>query len=112
MDILVTVIYVLILIVFSLIVFAVLQVKLAGMNIKDFWDFIQAAQVLDSLYRVNKSYEKMSRKEQIVFLMEAEKIFSAFDKVPNALWEDEYQKYTQVLDIYRNIKISRWNIQE
>ena len=112
MDILVVIIYVLILIVFALLAFAVMQIKMAGMNIKDFWDFIQATQVLDSLSKMNKGYEKMSRKEQIVFLMEAEKIFSAFDKVPNALWEDEYQKYNQILDVYRNIKISRWNMQE
>ena len=112
MDILMVVIYILVLIIFSLMAFAFIQIKLAGMNIKDFWDFVQAAQILDSLYKVNKNYEKMSRKEQIVFLMEAEKIFSAFDKVPNELWEEEYQKYTKVLDVYRNIKISRWNTQE
>jgi len=81
------------------------------MKIKDFTDFIQANQILDSLYEVSKKYEKMSQNQQLVFLMEAEKVFSAFDKVPNMLWEDEYQKYTKILDIYRTIKITRWNEQ-
>ena len=89
--------------------FAVMQIKMAGMNVKDFWDFIQANQILNSLYRASKQYEKMSRKEQIVFLMEAEKVFSAFDRVPNMLWEDEYQKYSKILEIYKNIKVLRWN---
>lgn len=81
------------------------------MNVKDFTDFIQANQILDSLYEVAKKYEKMSQNQQIVFLMEAEKVFNAFDKVPDMLWEDEYQKYSKILDIYRDIKMTRWNEQ-
>ena len=103
------IVYILVLIIFGLIAYSVIQIKLAGMNVKDFWDFVQANQVLDSLYKTSKQYEKMSQKEQIIFLMEAEKVFSAFDKVPNILWEDEYQKYSKILEIYKNIKILRWN---
>ena len=40
--------------------------------------------------------------------MEAEKVFSAFDKVPDILWEEEYQKYMDVLDKYKDIKVVRW----
>ena len=98
-------------IIFGLIAFAVLQIRAAGMKIKDFTDFIQANQILDSLYDVSKKYDKMTQNQQIVFLMEAEKVFSAFDKVPNMLWEDEYQKYSKILDIYRSIKMERWNEQ-
>ena len=101
--------YILVLVIFAIIAFAFMQIKLSGMNIRDFWDFVQATQVLDSLYRINKEYEKMTKKEQVMFLMEAEKVFSAFDKVPNMLWEEEYQKYNKILDIYKNIKLSRWN---
>ena len=86
-------IYVLIFIIFVLVAFAVLQVN----------------QILDGLYEASKRYEKMSRQEQIVFLMEAEKVFSAFDKIPNILWEDEYQKYSQILDIYKDIKVASWS---
>lgn len=100
---------ILVLIIIGLIVFSVIQIREAGMKIKDFFDFIQANQLLDNLYDVSKKYEKMSQNQQIVFLMEAEKIFSAFDKVPDMLWEDEYQKYSKVLDIYKDIKIARWN---
>ena len=79
------------------------------MNVKDFAEFIQANQILDDLYEITKKYEKMNSKDKLIFLMEAEKVFRAFDKVPNMLWEDEYQKYTKILDIYRDIKIVRWN---
>lgn len=109
MNFLIGIIYILVLIIFALMAFSVMQIKLAGMNVKDFWDFIQATQILNGLYKVSKQYEKMSRKEQLVFLMEAEKVFAAFDKVPNMLWEDEYQKYSKILEIYKNIKILRWN---
>jgi len=102
-------IYILVLIIFALGAFAIMQIKMAGINIKDFWEFVQATQVLDALYKGSKQYEKMNKKEQIVFLMEAEKVFSAFDKVPNMLWEDEYQKYSKILDIYKNIKMLRWS---
>lgn len=101
----------LILIIVGLIVFSIMQIRAAGMKIKDFVDFIQANEILDNLYEVSKKYNKMSQNQQIVFLMEAEKVFSAFEKVPDMLWEDEYQKYSQILDIYRNIKITRWNEQ-
>ena len=103
------IIYILILIIIGLVVFSVMQIKGAGLKVKDFAEFIQANQILDDLYDLTKKYEKMDSKEQLVFLMEAEKVFKAFDKVPNMLWEDEYQKYTKILDIYRDIKIIRWN---
>lgn len=103
------IILILILMIIGLIVFAIMQIRSAGMKIKDFVDFIQANEVLDSLYDVSRKYDKMTQNQQIVFLMEAEKVFDAFDKVPNMLWEDEYQKYSQILEIYRNIKMARWN---
>ena len=107
----VQIITILVLLIVGLIAYSVIQIRAAGMKIKDFTDFIQANQILDSLYEVSKRYERMSQNQKVVFLMEAEKVFNAFDKVPDMLWEDEYQKYSKILDIYRDIKISRWNEQ-
>ena len=94
---LVVAIYILIFLVFALIAFAVMQIRLAGINVKDFVSFIKANELLDKLYRFAQQYDKLNPMEQLVFLQEAEKVFSAFDKVPNMLWEEEYQKYMQVL---------------
>ena len=105
---LMTIIYILVFIIFGLIIYAIMQLKLAGLNIKDFWSFIEANQMLDKLYAFSKKYKKMSPQEQIIFLMEAEKVFNAFDKVPKMIWEEEYDKYTEVLDTYKNIKVLRW----
>ena len=110
MDLLI-IIYILIFLIVALVIYSIAQIRMAGMKVKDFTEFIQANQILDDLYEVSKRYDKMDSKERLVFLMEAEKVFSAFDKVPNLLWEDEYQKYTKILDIYREIKIVRWNEQ-
>ena len=104
-------IYLLILIIFALIAFSVFQLKLAGIKVKDFWGFIQANEMLDKLYVFSKKYKLMSPQEQIIFLSEAEKVFSAFDKIPNMVWEDEYRKYSQVVDTYKNIRVARWNQQ-
>lgn len=103
-----TIIYFLIFIIFALICFAVMQIRLAGMKIKDFWSFIEANDMLDKLYIFSKHCETLSSQEQVIFLMEAEKVFSAFDKVPNLLWEEEYQKYHEVLSKYKDIKVLRW----
>ena len=102
------IIYVLIFVIFVLIVFAVMQIKLSGIKVKDFWSFIRANQVLDKLYNFANKYQKLSSSEQLIFLKEAEKVFDAFDKVPNILWEEEYQKYMDVLDKYKDIKLIRW----
>ena len=102
-------IYFLIFIIFALIGYAVLQIKLFGMNVKDFWSFIEANQMLDKLYKFANQYENMSSQEQIIYLNEAEKIFNAFDKVPNELWEEEYDKYRKVLSKYQDIKMLRWD---
>ena len=40
--------------------------------------------------------------------MEAEKVFEAFDKIPTLVWEDEYRKYSQVLNTYKHIRLARW----
>ena len=103
-----TIIYLLVFLVFALVGSAILQIRMAGIKIKDFWGFIQANQMLDKLYRFSKKYEKLSSQDQLIFLMEAEKVFSAFDKVPDILWEEEYQKYMDVLDKYKDIKVVRW----
>ena len=105
---LITLIYVLIFGIIALIAYAVMQIKLIGLNVKDFWSFIEANEMLDKLYKVAKNYELMYQQEQVVFLMEAEKVFNAFDKVPQAIWEEEYEKYTDVLNAYKNIKVYRW----
>ena len=78
------------------------------MQVKDFWSFIKANETLDKLYKFAKRYEKLSPQEQVIFLAEAEKVFSAFEKVPDMLWEEEYNKYMAVLDKYKDIKVLRW----
>ncbi len=105
---LITLIYVLIFGIIALIAYAVMQIKLIGLNVKDFWSFIEANEMLDKLYKVAKKYELMNQQEQVVFLMEAEKVFNAFDKVPQVIWEEEYEKYSDVLNAYKNIKVYRW----
>ena len=105
---LMTIIYILLFVIFSLVIYAVMQLKLAGINVKDFWSFIEANQMLDKLYIFSKKYEKMSPQEQVIFLMEAEKVFKAFDKIPQVIWEEEHEKYTEVLNTYKNIKVLRW----
>lgn len=106
---LIAIVYILIFMVFALVAFSVLQIRLAGIKIKDFWGFIQANQMLDKLYVFSKRYNKMSPQEQIIFLSEAEKVFDAFDKIPHMIWEDEYRKYSDVLETYKNIRVDRWN---
>ncbi len=91
-----------------LFVIAIYQIKSAGMNVKDFWTFIKANDTLDKLYAFSIKYEKLSPQQQILFLKEAESIFNAFDKVPNVLWEDEYNKYMEILTKYKDIKLIRW----
>ncbi len=101
-------IYLLVFIIFGLIGYAILQIKLFGMNIKDFWSFVEANQMLDRLYSFTKEYEQLTIQEQIIYLKQAEEIFNAFEKVPGALWEEEYEKYNAVLEKYKNIKMYRW----
>ena len=108
MAVLLFIIYMLVLIIFGLVVFAVMQIKLAGLNVKDFWSFIEANQILDKLYEFSIKYKTLSPQQQVVYLMEAEKVFKAFDKIPNIIWEDEFKKYEEVLNKYKEIKIDRW----
>ncbi len=102
------IIYILVFIVFALIAFAIMQIKLLGIKVKDFWGFIEANQILDKLYIFAKQYQQMSPQEQVIYLSEAEKIFTAFDKVPSELWDEEYEKYKEVLKKYNDIKMFRW----
>jgi hypothetical protein len=76
--------------------------------VKDFWSFIEANQILDRLYEYSKKYDNLTRQEQIMYLKEAEIIFEAFDKMPNELWEEEYDKYMTILEKYKEIKMMRW----
>lgn len=108
----IAIIYILIFLIFGLVAFSIFQIRMAGIKVKDFWGFIQANQLLDKLYIFSKRCNKMSAQEQIIFLSEAEKVFDAFDKIPSMIWEEEYRKYSDVLDTYKSIRISRWNANE
>ena len=101
-------IIILVTLILILLVIAIYQIKSAGMNVKDFWTFIKANDTLDKLYTFSIKYEILSPQQQIIFLHEAEKVFNAFDKVPNALWEEEYNKYMEILGKYKDIKLLRW----
>lgn len=99
---------ILIFIIITLIMVAIMQINMAGIEVKDFWSFIKANEELDKLYLFSKKYNKMSPQEKIIFLQEAEKVSGAFEKIPSIIWEDEYSKYRDVMDTYRDIKIDRW----
>ena len=104
----IAIIYILLFIIVASIGYTIVQIKLYGMNVKDFWTFIKSLQDLDILYKFSKRYENMSLQEQIIFLSEAEKMFRAFEKVPSQIWEDEYEKYSHILEVYKNIRMLRW----
>lgn len=87
---------------------AVAQIKMAGMNVTDFWSFIKANDTLNKLYAFSIKYDQLTPQQQVLFLQEADIIFDAFGKVPDALWEEEYQKYMEILNKYKDIKIKRW----
>lgn len=87
---------------------AVVQIRMAGINVKDFWSFVKANETLNKLYAFSKKYEKLTPQQQVLFLQEADIIFDAFGKVPDVLWEEDYQKYMEILDKYKNIKLKRW----
>lgn len=92
-----------------LIIVSINQMREAGINVKDFATFIKANENLDDLYKFAMRYEQMSTQEQIIYLVEAEKMFEAFDRIPETVWEDEHDKYSKVLDTYKNIRVMRWN---
>ena len=100
--------YILLFIIFALVAYAIMQIKLAGIEVKDFWSFIEANQILDKLYVFSKKYKTLTPQQKVVYLMEAEKVFTAFDKIPSIIWEDEFKKYDEVLKKYKEIKVERW----
>ena len=104
----ITLIIFLVLMILILLVIAIYQIKMAGMNVTDFWSFIKANDTLDKLYAFAEKYDRLSPQQQVLFLAEAEKIFDAFEKVPDALWEEEYNKYMKILSKYKDIKVLRW----
>ena len=102
------IIFILFIIIVLLSILAVAQIKMAGMKVTDFWTFIKANDTLDKLYVFSVKYQNLTPQQQVIFLNEAEKVFSAFDKVPDALWEEDYHKYCEILNKYKDIKMLRW----
>lgn len=61
-------------------VLAVMQIRMAGMEVKDFWSFIKANETLNKLYAFSVKYEKLTPQQQVLFLKEADEVFEAFRK--------------------------------
>ena len=89
----IVIICVLVTIILFLTFIAIYQIKMAGMEVHDFVSFIKANDTLNKLYAFSIKYEQLTPQQQVLFLQEADTIFDAFGKVPDALWEDDYQKY-------------------
>ena len=111
-GILITVALVLLTIIIAIVSYMVYNIRMAGMEVNDFWDFIKSTEKLKKLYAFSKIYENLDIQEQIIFIKEAEQVFSAFEKVPTKLWEDEYQKYMKVLNRYQKEKLKYWKVNE
>ena len=105
------IIVILLMIIVFLAVLAVMQIRMAGMDSNDFWSFIKANETLNKLYAFSVKYEKLTPQQQVLFLKEADEVFEAFRKVPDALWEDDYEKYMEILNKYKDIRITRWESQ-
>ena len=58
------VIFILVMFIVILIVIAIMQIRMAGIKVKDFFSFIDANQKLDSLVRFAQKYDKMSHKNK------------------------------------------------
>ena len=111
-GILITVALLLFTIIIAIVSYMVYNIKMAGMEVNDFWDFIKSTEKLKKLYAFSKIYENLDIQEQIIFIKEAEQVFSAFEKVPTKLWEDEYQKYMKVLNRYQKEKLKYWKVKQ
>ena len=109
-GILITVALLLLTIIIGIVSYMIYNIKMAGMEVNDFWDFIKSVEKLKKLYAFSKIYENLDIQEQIIFIKEAEQVFSAFEKVPTKLWEDEYQKYMKLLNRYQKEKLKHWKI--
>lgn len=105
------IIVILLMVIVFLSMLAVMQIKMAGMEVKDFWSFVKANETLNKLYAFSLKYEKLTPQQQILFLKEADEVFKAFGKVPDALWEEDYEKYMEILTKYKDIRITRWESQ-
>ncbi len=103
------ILYTVLLVVGIIAAYVCFRIKASGMNVKDFFEFIFAINDLDTLYIYSKRKSTMSDVEQKAFLKEAEKLFTKFEKIPSMIWEDEYEKYSQVLETYKSIRLLRWS---
>ena len=106
---LLAIIFILIVLIIVLIVMAVAQLRSAGIKVTDFYSFVKANESLDQLYIFAQKYNKMTPQEQLIYLIEAERMLAAFDKVPEVMWADEQGKYNEVVSTYQKIRLDRWN---
>lgn len=106
---LLAIIFILLILIVVLIVVAVAQLRAAGIKVTDFYSFVKANESLDQLYIFAQKYNKMTPQEQLIYLIEAERMLAAFDKVPEVMWADEQGKYNEVVSTYQKIRLDRWN---
>lgn len=95
-------------IIIMLLIFAINFLKSMGIEVKDFISFVKADQKLQEIYKLSKEYNALSLEDKIYFLDEAQNIFESFSKMPDRLWENQYNEYMEVLEQYQKIKVDKW----
>jgi len=108
MTMLVNIVYILVLISILVLIYIKMQLSSIGLTITEFLEFIKANEVLEKLNNRTYTYQNFNDDDKLIFLIESERVFKIFDKVPNVLWEDLYPAYNNVLNTYRDIKLLRW----
>lgn len=91
-----------------LILSAISFLNALGIETKDFVSFIKANQKIDDVYKMSKKYNSLTLEERIHFLDESKYIFDSYAKIPDRLWESEYNKYMEILDTYQKAKVDNW----
>ena len=82
------IIVILLMVIVFLAVLAVMQIKMAGMEVKDFWSFMKANETLNKLYAFSLKYEKLTPQQQMKFLMLLEKYQTHYGKkIMKSIWK-------------------------
>ena len=111
MSVILGVIYIVLFIGTAIAVFYTGIIYTSGLTWKDVFEYIDASSKLYELEIKAKKSDKMSWNQQLLFMQDAEKMFKAYDKMPDVIKSNEYAEYKDIVDAYQRIRCLRWQEQ-
>lgn len=104
-------IYIIIMIIGVILAICTINIYTEGLTWSSIFKFLNATIKLDELAKQSNYYRNFNKEQRDNFLKDSQEVFDSFEGMPRMLWEEYDVTYSKLIDIYKSIRMLKWQEQ-